>query len=168
MYTYCLHELYWRMHETNRHSTCHIFMKLVSRRTRTSACPFFRGPSCALCKRVWLARALVSSRGIAVWCVGRWTSRGVVVLCGYYCYWDGLSRWILVKAACGCLLLLRSWTSLSACRAEWCFSTFCDAGRVSAPVVLRTVASSFLRSLTSCVLKPSLWTAWISFFVHSS
>ena len=58
-------------------------MRPVSRRTSTSACPclwFNRGPSCALCKRVLLARALVSSRGIVVWCVGRWTHRGIVVL----------------------------------------------------------------------------------------
>ena len=43
------------MHETNRPSTCHIFLRPVSRRTSTSACPFLwfnRGPSCAECKRV--------------------------------------------------------------------------------------------------------------------
>ena len=38
--------------------------------------------------------------------------------CGYYYYWRGLLRWLLVIAVCGCLQLLRSWTCLSACRAE--------------------------------------------------
>ena len=38
---------------------------------------------------------------------------------------------------------------------------------VSALVVSRTVESRLLRNLTICVLKPSLWTAWIS-FAHSS
>ena len=58
-------------------------MRLVPRRTSTSVRPFLwfnRGPSCAQCKRVLLARASVRSRGIVVWCVGRWTDRGIVVL----------------------------------------------------------------------------------------
>ena len=71
------------MHETNRHSTCHIFTRLVPQCTSTSACPFLwfnRRPSCALCMRVVLARALVSFRGIVVQRRGRRTYCGIVVL----------------------------------------------------------------------------------------
>ena len=136
------------MHETNRHSTCHIFTRPVSRRTKTSACPFLwfnRGPSCALCKRVLLARASVSSRWIVVWCVGRWTYRGIVVIVATTIIGRALLRWLLVTVACDCLQLLRSWTSLSARRAEWCFSSTCEAGRVSALVVLSGVSPALAK-----------------------
>ena len=148
------------MHETNRHSTSHIFTRPVSRRTKTSACPFLwfnRGPSCALCKRVLLARASVSSRWIVVWCVGRWTYRGIVVIVATTIIGRALLRWLLVTVACGCLQLLRSWTSLSARRllrswtslsarrAEWCFSSTCEAGRVSALVMLSGVSPALAK-----------------------
>ena len=38
---------HWSMHETKRHSICHIFLRFVARHTSTSACPFLwfnRGP----------------------------------------------------------------------------------------------------------------------------
>ena len=108
---YCHDEHYWSMHETNRHSTCHIFMRRVSRHTSTSACPF-----------------LVSSCGVVVWCVGRWTYRGIVVL-WLLLYWSLTVA--IGLAACGCLLLG-------------------NLTRFSAFTLLNKVVSRLLGSRTSC------------------
>ena len=131
------------MHETSRHSTCNIFMRLVSRRTNTSACHslwFNRGPSCAWCTRVLLARVLVSSHGIVVWCVGRWTHRGIVMVAttvsgvvSYSGYWCTAACGFSSSCEAGCVSVL---VVLSVG-----FSSSCEGGRVSALVVLIVFAS---------------------------
>ena len=51
-------------------------MRLVSRRTSTYFCVFFP----LIQQRALLCFVQTCSRGIVVWCVGRWTYRGIVVL----------------------------------------------------------------------------------------
>ena len=84
----------------------------------------------------------MSSRGVVVWCVGRWTYRGSIVATTIFgvvfpCEADRTSALVVQRVE----------------------SSSCEAGSVSALVVLRTVVSRLLRSLTSEQLGSVLCTA---------
>ena len=134
------------MHETNRHSTCQIFMRLVSRRTSTCACPFL----CLVQQRTVLCpvhTCFVGKRNGELACdsclvrgtldtswyrgVVAATTNGVVSygVCRKSCVW--------VSPA---LVMLDVSQRLPCCVGV--VSSSYDAGRVSALVVLIVVVSS--------------------------